>query len=66
MIVHRLQRWTENIFPASLRLMVSRRLTTAIQHLFIFGTLRTTGVDFFYLASALPAGRQAPATKEKG
>jgi hypothetical protein len=33
-------------WPASLRLTVSRRLTTTIQHFFIFGTLRTTGEDY--------------------
>jgi len=35
MVVHRLQRWTENIFTAPLRLMVSCKLTITIQH-FLF------------------------------
>ncbi len=36
MVVHRLQRWTENKFTASLRLMLRCKRSITIQHFFIF------------------------------
>lgn len=43
MIVHRLQRWTESIFPDLLRLMLSCKRSISIQQFYFLGTLQTIG-----------------------